>query len=64
MFGNGTWASYRFLCPAPRRRPWEDLRHWDKDSLRFWRKNKAGLQNLKPREFEEKYKEYELTGIE
>jgi hypothetical protein len=36
--------------------------NWDRDSKTFWRKHKSDLLGLKPREFEEKYKEQELTG--
>jgi hypothetical protein len=31
--------------------------HWEKDSEQFWRKHKSDLMDLRPREFEEKYKE-------
>ena len=31
--------------------------HWNKDSEKFWRKHKSDLMGLRPREFEEKYKE-------
>jgi hypothetical protein len=33
----------------------------DDDAKRFWRKHKSDLLRLKPREFEEKYKEQEIT---
>jgi hypothetical protein len=40
--------------------------NWLEDSKRFWRKHKSDLINLRPREFEEKYKEkykeQEITG--
>jgi hypothetical protein len=36
--------------------------NWDKDSQKFWRKHKSDLNGLKPREFEEKYKEQKITG--
>jgi hypothetical protein len=36
--------------------------HWGKDSEKFWRKHKPDLDGLKPREFEEKYKEQKITG--
>jgi hypothetical protein len=36
--------------------------HWQKDSQKFWRTHKSDLNGLKPREFEEKYKEQKLTG--
>jgi hypothetical protein len=36
--------------------------NWDKDSEKFWRKHKSDLMALKPREFEEKYKEREITA--
>ena len=35
--------------------------HWDRDSERFWRKRKKDMQELKPREFEQKHKEYHIT---
>lgn len=31
--------------------------HWNRDSEKFWRKHKSDLMSLKPRAFEEKYKE-------
>jgi hypothetical protein len=36
--------------------------NWDRDSEKFWRQHKPDLNGLKPREFEEKYKEQKLTG--
>jgi hypothetical protein len=36
--------------------------HWLKDSQKFWRKHKSDLMGLRPREFEEKYKEREITA--
>ena len=36
--------------------------NWEEDSQKFWRKHKADLKGLTPREFEEKYKEQKLTG--
>jgi hypothetical protein len=36
--------------------------NWGKDSEEFWRKHKSDLNGLKPREFEEKYKEQKITG--
>ena len=36
--------------------------NWDKDSEKFWRKHKSELIGLRPREFEEKYKDQKITG--
>jgi hypothetical protein len=36
--------------------------NWHRDSVKFWQKHKADLKGLKPREFEEEYKEQKLTG--
>ncbi len=35
--------------------------NWDHDSERFWRKRKNEMLELKPREFEQKYKEHRVT---